>query len=465
MLFHSQQFLLFFPVVFAVYWLLPAQQLRKWLLLVASCVFYMSWNVWFVLLIAFTSSVDFFAARLLVRFDSPRLRRSILLTSVGINLAILVYFKYANFFIDNLCTFLHSIGFQSHRTVLQVILPLGISFYTFETISYVVDVYKGTTKPCRSLLDYATFIMFFPHLIAGPIVRARDFLPQLLRNKRWSWTNTTVGAQLFILGLFKKVVIADHLSTAADPIFQNAAIYSSETVWLAVFAYTAQIFCDFSGYTDMAIGLARMFGYKLKPNFNLPYLSRDLADFWRRWHISLSSWMRDYVYIPLGGNRSGEMRNYGNLFATMVICGFWHGAAWQFVAWGGYHGALLVLNHRLRNMPHYAAFSKIAGVPTTFLLVSLGWVLFRAPSIPVAWQIYSHMFHPTAGSSLASYAVICSVACLILFGCGHFLAPLVKGRRLFLVRPALVALGMSLMLMGILLFRPDQRTQFIYFQF
>ena len=350
MLFHSQQFLLFFPVAWLLYWLLRTQTQRKWCLLISSSIFYASWNPIFLLTIGASAVIDFWLARLIAKSRSEKIRKTLLLASIAISLSFLFYFKYCNFFLDNVIGLLHALGFHSHRPTLAIILPLGISFYTFETISYVVDVYKRTIPAQESLLDYAVFIMFFPHLVAGPIVRARDFLPQLLREKRWSWTNINVGMQLFILGLFKKVVIADRMSAVADPVFQSVSSYNSLTVWMALIAYTIQIYCDFSGYTDMAIGLARMYGYKLSPNFKYPYLSSDLVEFWQRWHISLSSWISDYIYMPLalGGARRSQLKNYLSILVTMTVCGIWHGAGWQFIVWGIYHGVLLAGNYKLR---------------------------------------------------------------------------------------------------------------------
>lgn len=422
------------------------------------------------MLIACTAAIDYCAALWLEKIhhdgNGKALRRTILCISVCLNLSLLFYFKYVNFFLDNACLFLQSVGLHPHRHTLQVLLPLGISFYTFETISYIVDVFNGKTRACKSLLDYATFIMFFPHLIAGPIVRAHDFLPQLCRPKKCTWSNMCLGTELFILGLFKKVMIGDYLAQVADPVFQNPSGYDTGTLWIAALAYTGQIFCDFSGYSDMAIGLARMLGYKLQPNFNLPYLSVDIADFWRRWHISLSSWIRDYLYIPLGGSRTSPGRHYANLMITMLICGLWHGANWQFIAWGGYHGILLLTNHLLRRLGWKDnAFTKVITIPVTFTLVLLGWVMFRSATFPLALQFYSRMFSVCQGSMLSPYLLICALVCFTIFGASHILAPFVNRRRLFSLPPQAVALGLSAMLLCVLILRPEQRTQFIYFQF
>lgn len=464
MLFHSEAFFYFLPIAFFVYWLLPNNGLRKWWLLAASCWFYMSWNAIFVLLIAFSAGVDFFSAQALTKISSSKWRKAIVFGSICVNLGLLGYFKYSNFFIDNVCAMLHSLGFSAHKPVLELILPLGISFYTFETISYIVDVYLGRVQACKNFASYALFIMFFPHLIAGPIVRARDFLPQVEKEKRFSWLAMAAGTQLFIVGLFKKVVIADNLARFVDPVFQNPASHSTSAVWLAALFYTIQIFCDFSGYSDMALGLARMFGYKLKINFNNPYLATDLVDFWRRWHISLSSWIRDYLYIPLGGGKKGRIRKHANLLATMLICGFWHGANWQFVLWGAYHGILLFLTHLYKEAKLNLSVPKFITMSCTFVLVLVGWVIFRAHGIDNALAMYGQMFSFKIGSSPAPYLMFTSLVSLGFFVVYQMLAATnrLKTRRL---SPAVLAFTFSSLALSILLFRPEEKTSFIYFQF
>ena len=467
MLFHSQQFLLFFPVAWLLYWLLRTQTQRKWCLLISSSIFYASWNPIFLLTIGASAVIDFWLARLIAKSRSEKIRKTLLLASIAISLSFLFYFKYCNFFLDNVIGLLHALGFHSHRPTLAIILPLGISFYTFETISYVVDVYKRTIPAQESLLDYAVFIMFFPHLVAGPIVRARDFLPQLLREKRWSWTNINVGMQLFILGLFKKVVIADRMSAVADPVFQSVSSYNSLTVWMALIAYTIQIYCDFSGYTDMAIGLARMYGYKLSPNFKYPYLSSDLVEFWQRWHISLSSWISDYIYMPLalGGARRSQLKNYLSILVTMTVCGIWHGAGWQFIVWGIYHGVLLAGNYKLRTLRSFAKIKNIIGTPVTLLAFALGLVLFRSPDLNSAMQFFRQMFCFAQGQTVAAFMIFGFLLCLVFSLIEHFVIPYFKGRRLFRFSPSLIAAGSFALLLSVILLAPAQRAQFIYFQF
>src|SRR5262245_19119751 len=379
MLFHSFAFFAFFWVVFAVYWILRQHRHRLAWLLFASCVFYMVWNPWLISLILFSASVDFFMAIQLEHIQSPRARRGLLVLSITTNLSLLAFFKYANFFLDSVHGCAGWLGWHYTSPALELILPLGISFYTFETISYIVDVYQGRTKAERSLLDYALYIMFFPHLIAGPIVRPRDFLPQLKLRKLFSYGRFYVGLKLFLLGLVKKAVLADQLAGVVEPVFKDPEAFGSAAVWLAVLCYAMQIYCDFSGYSDMARGIAHTLGYKLPANFNLPYLAANITDFWRRWHISLSSWLRDYLYIPLGGNRNGVAQTYRNLILTMLLGGLWHGASWTFVAWGLYHGVLLAL-HRVCPRPRWTGHVLLRpfAVAGTFLLVCVGWVFFRA---------------------------------------------------------------------------------------
>src|SRR5262249_35572853 len=251
-----------------------------------------------------------------------------------------------NFFLGSLENTLRALGADATMPVLRVILPIGISFYTFEAINYTVDVYRGQVKAERNLAHFMLFITFFPHLVAGPIVRARDFLPQIGRRKHWNWARMNLGAQYLLLGLFKKMAIADHMALFSDSVFANPGAYSSTAVWCATLAYALQIYCDFSGYTDMALGAAHLLGYKLALNFNMPYVAVNVSDFWRRWHISLSSWLRDYLFIPLGGSRGSNAKTSRNLLVTMVLGGLWHGASWTFIAWGLLHGMLLV-GHRL----------------------------------------------------------------------------------------------------------------------
>ncbi len=464
----------FFFLVLVVYWHLPRHRWRLLWLLGASCWFYMSWNPWFILLIFASTSIDYFVAlyleRLAVRIENPsyvRKRRLLVSLSVAINLSILAFFKYTVFALDTTQSVCNALGIPLSVPTLKVILPLGISFYTFEAISYIVDVYRQKIRAVRSPLDYALYILFFPHLVAGPIVRSGDFLPQLERNKRFSWLRMQAGVQLFLLGLFKKAIIADHLAGIIDPIFKCPGNYGSVALWLATLGYAAQIYCDFSGYSDMAIGAAHMLGFKLPANFRLPYFAASPGEFWHRWHISLSSWLRDYLYIPLGGSRNGTLATYRNLMLTMTLGGFWHGASWTFVVWGFYHGLLLVL-HRACPLPRWSqgTLFRPVGMLMTFLAVCVGWVFFRAQSLGDAGTILSGLLLPAAGAELPADQVRLVLACLSAVLAGHLIGTFVSLRRLEQRLPAIVAggaLGLSLVLYFLLL--PQDGKGFIYFQF
>lgn len=469
MLFHSFAFFLFFTVVFTVYWSIRHPRARMSFLLAASAFFYMSWKPLFILLILGSASVDYCTAIFMERTNSPRRRKSLLILSITLNLAVLAFFKYMDFFLDSAFTLYSWFGGEGDGThrALKLLLPLGISFYTFETISYIVDVYRGKTKAVRSLLDYALYILFFPHLIAGPIVRPHDFLPQLQRPKRFSWGRCYLGLRLFLLGLFKKAVLADHLATVVDPVFAAPGTFDSAAVWLAVLAYAMQIYCDFSGYSDMALGIAHTLGFKLPANFRLPYLAASITDFWRRWHISLSTWLRDYLYVPLGGNRHGTWNTYRNLLLTMLLGGLWHGANWTFVAWGLYHGILLAL-HRM--MPRGAWSDspcwKPFAIAATFLLVCVGWVFFRAQSFADAWTILTRMLQPMAGSPLPRELALVGLACLTVLALGHLVAAGIRWQHLERRLPAPV-MGLALACLFLLtqFLLPIDVKAFIYFQF
>ncbi|HMP02507.1 MAG TPA: MBOAT family O-acyltransferase [Gemmatales bacterium] len=467
MLFHTFKFLIFFVLFFAVYWALRRHTWRMRWLLLGSVVFYMSWIPWHICLILFSAGVDYFMAQRIEETQSPRLKRCFLVLSIGTNLGLLMFFKYFNFFLSNVEATLAPLGLSVATLRLDLILPLGISFYTFETISYIVDVYLGKTRAVRSALDYALYIMFFPHLVAGPIVRPYDFLPQLRRPKRFSWQRMQVGAQLFTMGLFKKAIVADHLATLVDPVFAAPGQFSSAAIWLGVLAYAGQIYCDFSGYSDMALGLAHTLGFHLPLNFNMPYFAASITEFWQRWHISLSTWLRDYLYIPLGGNRGGTFLTCRNLMITMLLGGLWHGASWTFLIWGFYHGLLLVL-HRLIPWPAWLAHSwtRPLRMATTFLCVAIGWVFFRAISLEAALEILRRMFQPMAGLPLEPVLWATGCTLLALLFSMHLVATLWPVARWRTRIPAPVfGVVLGLLLVTALVLFPATEKAFIYFQF
>lgn len=474
--FPTSQFLGFFATVFFVYWALRRHRWRMLWLLAASCIFYMSFRPWLILLIVASASVDYVVALRLQSVSRLWLRRTLLTSSICFNLSLLAFYKYSNFLLGTSNSLFGLFGSDYQWPLFdKLYLPLGISFYTFETISYVVDVYQGKTKPVRSLLDYALYIMFFPHLAAGPIVRPRDFLPQIQRRKRLSWYRVVVGLLIFLVGLFKKAVIADNLAPVADLVFADPSAYASSAVWLGTLAYAVQIYCDFSGYSDMAMGLAHMLGFKLPLNFNMPYFAANITDFWRRWHISLSSWLRDYLYVPLGGNRHGSLATYRNLMLTMLLGGLWHGANWTFVLWGGYHGLLLSLHRVLgggtpkakrEDVGPWSALRLPACVLLTFLSVCVGWVFFRAQTFANAAQMLAAMVWPTAGNSLDPAATVLVVACLLLIFSAHLVGSLANVPVVWRRWPAPVVGGtLAALLLMALLLMPENMQGFIYFQF
>lgn len=380
MLFNSVLFVEFFLLVTAGFFVLRAlapARLQKLWLLVASYVFYATWNPPFVLLLAFSTLIDFLAGIRLARARGNGARRVWLAISLAVNFGALGFFKYANFFFENLT----SIGGAEWQP-LDIVLPLGISFYTFQTLSYTIDVYRGQQPPCRSLLDFALYVSFFPQLVAGPIVRSQDFLPQL-RSRCGASSKWESGFRDIAIGFVKKVVFADTLGVFVDRVFADPGAHSASTLALGAYAYAYQIYFDFSGYSDIAIGLAALLGFDLRKNFDHPYLATNPAEFWRRWHISLSTWLRDYLYIPLGGNRKGTLLTHRNLMITMLLGGLWHGAAWNFVFWGAYHGFLLAAHRFLtrERSPLLPDVPTWMGRIFMFHLALVGWILFRVESL------------------------------------------------------------------------------------
>jgi alginate O-acetyltransferase complex protein AlgI len=474
MLFCTSQFFWFFLLVFAVYWAVPWARVRVALLLVASGYFYASWNPGLALLVFASATLDYLLARGIEATESPRRKRLLLIVSVTANLGVLVYLKYANFFLRSLETTAHTLGISASLPVLKVILPIGISFYTFEAISYVVDVYCGRLRAETSLGRFLLFILFFPHLVAGPIVRARDFLPQVDRPKRWNWERASIGLLFILLGYLKKKAIADRLALYSDPVFTNPGAFSSATLWLATIACAVQIYCDFSGYSDMALGLAHLLGYHLVRNFNLPFLAVNISDFWRRWHISLSSWLRDYLFLPLGGSRCGRWKTYRNLLFVMTIAGLWHGAGWNYVLFGVAHG-LLLIGHRLfrewcEHRPRVQAVldttaGTVARIALTFTVFVLTLVIFRATTLSAMGTMFSRMLEPATGAALTLQAWGLYVT-LLMVAIGHAVGATGRALRFWewLPRPVRgVAFGGAAAL-AIVLAPPADRV-FLYFQF
>lgn len=464
MLFQSLTFFLCFAAVFALYWGLRSNRLRMLVLLAASCAFYMSWGPWFIIVVAVSTTVDFVAARRIEAAPTQRRRRAWLTLAIAVNLVLLASFKYSGFLADQVCGALNLAGFGLEPPRFTLLMPLGISFYTFEAISYVVDVYHGRIRAERNPLHYALFIMFFPHLISGPIIRAGEFLPQVRRTKVFNPIRLVVGAQFLVIGLFKKIVIADRLALVVDPVFADPAKYGTGALWIAWLSYAVQVYCDFSGYSDMAIGLAHAFGFRLPANFRMPYFAPNIAEFWQRWHISLSNWLRDYLYIPLGGNRHGRVRTALNLALVMFLGGLWHGPNWTFAAWGLYQGLLLAV-HRVAPFPATRLLRPLTAL-ATFSAFSLGWVLFRAASFADARTVFGRMFRRTGGAAIDdNLQQVAAELIALVFVC-HFVGtyfdlPSIE-RRL----PGWVmGIGLAgLFLLTQLLAAPEGKP-FIYFQF
>ena len=389
MLFFRIEFFLFLGLVLAFLCLNKDNQWKKRVLLLASYYFYAYWDWRFLSLILVSTLVDYVVGRHLARTDRAQQRTILLWVSLTVNLGILGFFKYFNFFIDSAKEMLGPLG--GNLQTLDLVLPVGISFYTFQTLSYTLDLYRRKITPCNNFFDFALFVAFFPQLVAGPIVRAKEFLPQLQQPHPLSWQRGLAGFRQFTFGLFKKAFIADNLARSVDVIFDNPGAFDSLSTWIGVMAFAVQIYCDFSGYSDMAIGVARILGYDFQANFNLPYLAGRMDDFWRRWHISLSSWLKDYLYIPLGGNRRGQGRMYVNLLITMVLGGLWHGASWSFVLWGAWHGMALVCTKLWTERTGATENWTLGGWVISLLVVLVGWVFFRAQDLDQALLILRQM--------------------------------------------------------------------------
>jgi alginate O-acetyltransferase complex protein AlgI len=474
MLFCSQQFVLFFLAVFSVYWLIPSHRVRIGILLLASFFFYRSWNEMLVWLVVGTSTLDYLIAR---RIDaSSRLweRRLLLTVTICSNLGVLCYFKYANFFLRSLEDSLRAAGVERSLPVLAVILPIGISFYTFEAISYVVDVYRRTIPAERNLAHFLLFILFFPHLIAGPIVRGRDFLPQVRRPRSWSWPRAHLGLRLFLLGMVKKLAIGDRMALLADPVFAAPGEFRTSVLWLAALAYAIQVYCDFSGYTDMARGCAHLLGYSLAENFHLPYLAPNIAEFWRRWHISLSSWLRDYLFIPLGGSRGTRWQTWRNLIAVMVLGGLWHGAAWNYVLFGLGMGLWLCLHRAFRDWAVGRpgldrALQTSAGtclrVALTFLCFVCLLTVFRSPTLTSGATFLNRMFLTGIGRT-EPFNSTCIAVLAGLVALGYYLAYQGRWEKwLRAVHPAVQGTAYALTMTVTLVLAPGDGKLFIYFIF
>jgi alginate O-acetyltransferase complex protein AlgI len=469
MLFPTLDFLLFFVLVAAVMVALRRHhEARKLALVIASYIFYAQWNWHFCFLLASSSVVTFVAGQLISGSDDDRTRRAVVTLGVTLHLLLLGTFKYFDFFVGSVNALAHQLGLSHELPFVEIILPVGISFFSFHGISYVVDVYRGDVPVCRRLTDMLLYLSFFPQLVAGPIVRAAFFLPQLYTPPR---TAIALGPPLMLIlgGLFKKVVIANYLATdLVDPVFFDPASFSSLDLLLAAYGYAVQIYCDFSAYSDMAIGLAGLMGYRFPPNFNQPYRAQSLQDFWRRWHISLSSWLRDYLYKPLGGSRAGRWLTVRNLLITMLLGGIWHGAAWKFVAWGGLHGAALVVERLFQRQPGHWATSHLGRLVATlavFHFVCLAWVFFRADGTDTVLIYLATMAKLAPGVTQATPFTVGLIVLGMAINFGPGDLPVRVARRLAVWPDWALALASGAGLAAIDALGPDGVAPFIYFQF
>jgi D-alanyl-lipoteichoic acid acyltransferase DltB (MBOAT superfamily) len=469
MTFNSVAYALFLPVAVLGHWALRGRARMAWLL-AASYAFYGSWDGRFLLLLWLSTAIDFFVAQAIERNERMQIRRRYLAASLTAQLLILATFKYFDFFVDGATDLLGRVGLDPGEPTLSVILPVGVSFYTFQTMAYTIDVFRRRTTAVRDPLLFATFVAFFPQLVAGPIERANHILPQLAADRPFPrWERIQSGLTLLFLGLFKKVVIGDTMAPIVNDVFADPGTAGSIGVALGIVAFAIQIYADFSGYTDMARGSARLLGIELRHNFTQPYLSRSVTEFWRRWHMSLSTWLRDYLYIPLGGNQKGELRTEVNLMATMLLGGLWHGASWHFVAWGGLHGLYLAAHRRWRRdvdvtdaLPTRAR--AVLATVATFALVCLAWVFFRAASIDQALDVLHALV--TGGLTVdldgADLVVIMTLLTLALDLAGRL-------RTLRAWRPErsplLAGAGVGAALAAVAVFSGGEPVPFIYFQF
>ena len=392
MLFNSFQYGIFFPIVFAIYWGLP-EKFRWPVILISSYYFYMSWNVKYVVLILFTTIISYFAALLIERYrENKPAKKFILVLSLIACLGVLFVFKYYNFMAESFANFMSLFAIKLHPATLNLLLPVGISFYTFQTLGYVIDVYRGEARAEKNFGIYAAFISFFPQLVAGPIERTNNLLPQIKAKHVFNYEQAAYGIKLMTWGFFKKLAIADTLATYSDKVFNNVYNFQGFALILAALFFTIQIYCDFSGYSDIARGCAKMMNIDLMENFRSPYFSASIKEFWSRWHISLSTWFRDYVYIPLGGNRVSKFRHCLNLMITFITSGLWHGANWTFVIWGAVHGLAQIVENFFTRPKDLSGLKWALRVMMTFIFVSLAWIFFRANNVSEAVYIFSNLF-------------------------------------------------------------------------
>lgn len=473
MLFNSWQFILYYIVVFCIFFSVD-HKWRIYLLLASSIYFYTSWRWEFGLLMIAVSTINFYIAK---NFKDEKYKGWWLLLAFVLSFLPLLYYKYGNFIITSVNDLNLVFGYKKQFSALDIILPVGISFFTFEALSYSIDVYYKKIKPEPRLVNFLTFVAFFPKLVAGPIERADNIIPQFNEVKKFSIDLFLSGAKLFIWGLFKKVVIADRLALYVDPVFNNPELYSGPTFLLATILFTFQIYCDFSGYSDMAIGIARTFGFKLMQNFNLPYLSKTISEFWKKWHISLSTWFGDYLYKPLGGNRVSISRWMFNIIVVFLVSGLWHGANWTFVIWGALHGTYYLLEYfgnQLMNKLNFKKYKEsmvytLIKIPIVFVMVSFAWIFFRANSVSDAFYIVENIFSFSGSvwlgsSAFSTFIGLIMIVLLLVVQILQYNKKLILYQSEVIYPVWLVGMTYIFLLIGISLLGVSSNA-FIYFQF
>lgn len=494
MLFNSVSFALFFPIVVMLYFIIPHKY--RWVFLLgASYWFYMSWRVEYIILIIASTLIDYFAGIQMGKTDDRGKRRKYLLLSLITNLGLLFAFKYFNFFNDSVRQMFNMFSLTYYVPASKLLLPVGISFYTFQTLSYTIDVYKGKKEPEKHLGIFALYVSFFPQLVAGPIERSTRLLPQFYEKKEVNYERITDGLKLMLWGYFKKLVIADRVAVIVNQVYNNPHQYEGMPFIIATIFFAFQIYCDFSGYSDIAIGSAQVLGYKLMDNFNRPYYSKSIGEFWKRWHISLSTWFKDYVYIPLGGNRVPKWRQYINLFVTFLVSGLWHGANWTFVIWGGLNGFYVTMENLTASIRHkleksfrvkqYRKLYNTLRILFTFILTCFAWIFFRANSLSDAFYIIGHMFTATgpfftslfsfklkAFASLFEFTnlpadeILLSFISIGFMEIVHMMQRHGSIRHMLRDKPVYLRWGLTyVLILYILIFGVFYGTGFIYFQF
>lgn len=466
MIFNSLIFFIFLPISFLVYALLKGNtKAQNFWLLVCSYYFYGYWDWRFLSLIAFSTVIDFIAGQKIQHSENEKTRKGFFYLSLATNLGLLGFFKYFNFFVESTEILLQNLGLEINTWTLSIILPVGISFYTFQTLSYTIDVYRKRITPTNDFLAFAAFVSFFPQLVAGPIERASHLLPQFLKPRKLSFNQFSLGSKIFLWGLFKKIVVADNLAPYVDIVFENQEIYGGLVNVIAIVFFAFQIYCDFSGYSNMAIGLAKMFGFDLMQNFNVPYFATTLKTFWQKWHISLSTWFRDYVYIPLGGNRAGKARMYINLCITFLVSGFWHGANWTFVIWGGIHGLFFIVEGVLIGTNRDTWIKQFLGLLTTFTVVCFAWIFFRAQDFAHAIEFIQNSFSLDYVHVLKPYRLVVAflgISMLVVF---DYLKKNKTAKALYYEYTPVRWSFLYLLIFMIILFGNTKSQEFIYFQF